>query len=198
MQHNGVNIQTRYFMLRKFLLAVILCSSALLTHAQTADEVYNKYLDFNLARLQAETDKAMDLGQQIIQDTARLTHNVRVNFYNSMAKLYEDDSQSIKAIELYEKVVAAKPHYYVAHRALGYLYLKDIVGKPADQIKIDTAYTSIVKKALPHLEKAQACDPDDDTLKLIKLLYHNLKDDKAITTLPARLPALKKKTARIY
>jgi hypothetical protein len=44
-----------------------------------------------------------------------------------------------------------------------------------------------IKKALPHLEKAQACDPDDQTLNLIKLLYRNIKDQHGIDTLPARL-----------
>jgi tetratricopeptide (TPR) repeat protein len=163
-----------------------------MSQAQTADEVYEKYTDFNLAMLQNEHDKALDLGQQILPDTAKLNSKVRVSFYNGLAKLYEDDSQSVKAIEYYNRVASAQPDYYVAHRALGYLYIKDISGKPANEIVIDAAYINKAKKALPHLEKAQACDPDDDTLNLIKTLYRNIKDDKDLSSLPERLNQLKK------
>jgi hypothetical protein len=86
-------------------------------------------------------------------------------------------------------VSAAQPDYYVAHRALGYLYIKDISGK---QTVVDAAYIAKAKAALPHLERAQACDPDDNTLTIIKILYRNLKDDKALDSLPSRLEALKK------
>jgi hypothetical protein len=37
-------------------------------HAQTADEVYDRYVDFNEAFLNANMEKAMTLGEQ---DTAR-------------------------------------------------------------------------------------------------------------------------------
>jgi len=98
----------------------------------------------------------------------------------------------MNAIMYYNRVVAAQPNYYVAHRALGYLYIKDISGKPANEVVVDAAYIDKIKKALPHLEKAQACDPDDQTLNLIKLLYRNIKDQHGIDTLPARLAQLKK------
>ncbi|MEN0055832.1 MAG: hypothetical protein AAGC65_19290 [Mucilaginibacter sp.] len=179
-------------MLKKTLLIIFLIIAGKITHAQTADEVYEKYADFNLAILQNEHDKALDLGQQILPDSAKLNSKVRVSFYNSMAKLYEDDSQSVKAIEYYNRVAAAQPDYYVAHRALGYLYIKDISGKPADQVVIDAAYKDKIKKALPHLEKAQACDPDDETLNLIKTLYRNINDEKGLNSLPGRLDQLKK------
>lgn len=164
-----------------------------MARAQTADDVYNKYADFNLALLQSEHDKAIDLGEQILPDSAKLPQKVRTSFYNGLAKLYEDDSQSIKAIMYYNRVLAAQPDYYVAHRALGYLYIKDIAVKPANDAVVDAAYISKVKKALPHLEKAQACDPNDDTLALIKQLYSNIKDQQGLSTLTARLTGLKKK-----
>jgi len=179
-------------MLKKTFLIIIIIITGKLSHAQTADEVYEKYTDFNLAMLQNEHDKALDLGQQILPDSAKLSPKVRVSFYNGIAKLYEDDSQSIKAIEYYNRVAAAQPNYYVAHRALGYLYIKDISGKPANQVIVDAAYIAKIKKALPHLEKAQACDPDDQTLSLIKLLYRNIKDEKGLNSLPERLNLLKK------
>jgi tetratricopeptide (TPR) repeat protein len=179
-------------MLKKTFLIVFMLVTGTLAHAQTAGEVYDKYADFNLALLQNEHDKALELGEQILPDSAKLPQKARVSFYNGIAKLYEDDSQSIKATAYYNRVVAAEPNYYVAHRALGYLYIKDISGKPADQVVVDTAYVNKVKKALPHLEKAQACDPSDDTLALIKLLYRNIKDQKSLNTLSVRLNELKK------
>jgi tetratricopeptide (TPR) repeat protein len=171
-----------------FLLALIVGMSAL-AHAQTADEVYNTYIDFNEARLNADADRAMTLADKILPDTAKLTQKVRTSFYNFLAKLYEEDNQSIKAIKYYQLVIAAQPNYYIAHRALGYLYLKDMQGK---QTVVDIAYITKAKNALPHLEKAQACEPDDNTLTIIKVLYKNLHDEKAIDTLPARMESLKK------
>ncbi|WPU97330.1 hypothetical protein SNE26_15000 [Mucilaginibacter sp. cycad4] len=182
-------------MLRKILMVIILLMSVTLAHAQTAEDTYNKYLDFNLARLQGEQDKAMDLSRQIMQDTAKLSAKVKINFFNSLAKLYEDDNQSVNAIPLYERVVAAEPDYYVAHRALGYLYLKNIpdADKPLNSPSADAEYIKTVKKALPQLEKAQACDADDNTLALIKTLYKNIGDDVGLSALDKRLKALKGK-----
>lgn len=182
-------------MFRKILVAVILLVFVTTVHAQTTEDTYNKYLDFNLARLQGEQDKAMDLSRQIMSDTAKLSAKVKINFFNSLAKLYEDDNQSVNAIPLYERVVAAEPDYYVAHRALGYLYLKKIpdADKPLSSPSTDADYIKAVKKALPQLEKAQACDADDNTLTLIKTLYKNIGDDVGLNGLDKRLKALKGK-----
>lgn len=179
-------------MLKKTLLIVFILITGKIAIAQTADEVYDKFTDFNLALLQNEHDKALELGEQILPDSAKLVPKVRTSFYNGLAKLYEDDSQSVKAITYYNRVVAAEPDYYVAHRALGFLYIKDISGKPANEVVVDAAYIGKIRKALPHLEKAQACDPDDQTLNLIKILHRNIKDQHGIDTLPARLNQLKK------
>ncbi|MEO3403744.1 hypothetical protein AAFN85_07560 [Mucilaginibacter sp. CAU 1740] len=181
-------------MFRQTLLIFLLLFIVATSNAQTADEVYDKYLDFNLARLQGEEDKATDLAEQLMKDTLKLKPGVRVNFYNSAAKLYEDGSQSVKAIELYERVIAIQPQYYVAHRALGYLYLKNIpdVDKPLDTPSTDINYLNAVKKSLPQLEKAQACDPDDNTLALIKTLYNNIGDKAGLASLNNRLEGLKR------
>ncbi|WP_121809357.1 tetratricopeptide repeat protein [Mucilaginibacter kameinonensis] len=182
-------------MFRKIVVAIILLVSVTSVYAQTAEDAYNKYLDFNLARLQGEQDKAMDLSRQIMQDTAKLSAKVKINFFNSLARLYEDDDQSVNAIPLYERVIAAEPDYYVAHRALGYLYLKNFpdADKPLSSPSADAEYIKAAKKALPQLEKAQACDADDSTLALIKTLYKNIGDDVGLSGLDKRLKALKGK-----
>ncbi|RFZ95221.1 hypothetical protein D0C36_06760 [Mucilaginibacter conchicola] len=175
--------------MKKLLFALCLLFAVSFAHAQTAEEVYSKYLDFNLARMQQETDKALDLGEDILPNADKLTAGARNNFYYSVGNLYENNSQSVKAIECYEKVVAAVPDYYVAQRGLGYLYAKQ-----ADALKATGGanYIAAVRKALPHLEKAQACDPDDDTLKMIQYFYKAINDKNGLTTLNDRLKSLKK------
>jgi len=189
-------------MLKKAILLLLIAFAATITQAQTPEEVYNSYLDFNLARLQGETVKALDIGEQISPNADKLTDKARISFYYSLGNLYENDSQSVKALPLYEKVAAAVPDYYVVQRALGYMYMKqveDIAAKlnaaktnPIENKRLTDLYATAVKKALPHLEKAQACDPDNDTLTLIKMLYKNIKDDKGLSTLNSRLATLAK------
>jgi tetratricopeptide (TPR) repeat protein len=69
-------------------------------------------------RLQGETDKALTLGEDIIPNADKLKANARNNFYYAIGNLYENDGQSVKAVEYYEKVAAAVPNYYVVQRAL--------------------------------------------------------------------------------
>jgi tetratricopeptide (TPR) repeat protein len=189
-------------MLKKALVLLSIVFATVTTQAQTADEVYNQYLDFNLARLQGETDKALTLGQDLIPNVDKLKQNARISFYYSIGNLFENDSQSVKAVEYYEKVAAAVPNYYVVQRALGYLYMKQ-VDEISDKLtaaksdvnenkRLTALYIAAAKKTLPHLEKAQACDPNDDTLALIKLLYKNTKDTQGAATLNARLKELSK------
>ena len=189
-------------MLKKAILFLIIAFAATITKAQTAEEVYNSYLDFNLARLEGRTENALDLGEKLMPNADKLTDKAKISFYYSLGNLYENDSQSIKALPLYEKVAAAVPNYYVVQRALGYMYMKqveDIATKlnaaktnAAENKRLTDLYAIAVKKALPHLEKAQACDPDKDTLTLIKMLYKNIKDDNGLNTLNSRLATMAK------
>ncbi|QHS54165.1 hypothetical protein GWR56_00845 [Mucilaginibacter sp. 14171R-50] len=189
-------------MLKRSLIILSIVFAAFTSRAQTADDVYNQYLDFNLARLQGETDKALTLGQDLIPNVDKLKANARTNFYYAIGNLFENDGQSVKALEYYEKVAAAVPDYYVVQRALGYLYMKDVTAlgdklnanrSNKDEAKrLTSLYTAAVKKALPCLEKAQACDPNDDTLSLIKSLYKNINDAQGAATLNGRLKALSK------
>lgn len=189
-------------MLKKAILLIVIAFAATTTKAQTTEEVYNSYLDFNLARLEGRTENALELGEQLMPNADKLTDKARISFYYSLGNLYENDSQSVKALPLYEKVAAAVPDYYVVQRALGYMYMKqadDIATKlnaaktnAAENKRLTDIYITAIKKVLPHLEKAQACDPDNDTLSLIKTLYKNIKDDKGLSTLNSRLATLSK------
>jgi ATP/maltotriose-dependent transcriptional regulator MalT len=116
--------------------------------------------------------------------------------------MYEDNDQPDKAITYYEKVAAAVPDYYVVHRALGYIYLHKAM-QIADELnrslndkvmanQLTDAYAKAARTALPHLEKAQACDPSGETLATIQRLDRNIKDAQGLNTLSNRLKQLSK------
>jgi tetratricopeptide (TPR) repeat protein len=187
---------------KTLVLFFILCFSAL-AKAQTADEVYAQYLYFNLDRLQGGLDDALKLGEKILPNADKLPDKSRVAFYNGIGKLYEDDKQTGKAIKYYELVAAAEPDFYVVNRALGYLYLtpanelySKLQANKNDKQLVDL-YKTAVLKALPHLEKAQTCDPSDETLALIKTLYANIHDDAGLKSLNDRLKELGKNCVSI-
>ena len=189
-------------MFKKILFLLIAVFAIVTAKAQTAEEVYNRYLDFNLARLEGPSTKALELGEGLLPDTAKLTPKARINFYYSIGKLYEDDEQSIKAQQYYQRVAAAVPNYYVVQRALGYIYAKQAetlagqLNATASNItenkRITALYMAAAKKAIPYLEKAQACDPDDDTLTRINILLKNTKDTQGLATLKTKLAELSK------
>lgn len=179
------------------LICLLAFSSAF---AQTEDQVYNKYLDFNLARLEGRNDDAFSIGEEVMTNVEKLNDKARIDFFYALGNLYENDGQSIKALPLYEKVAAAVPNYYVVQRALGYIY-NEQANQLANQLnavapgavqynKLTGTYKAAVKRALPHLEKAQACDPSDETLAIIKLLYKNIQDANGLKTLDARLKTM--------
>jgi tetratricopeptide (TPR) repeat protein len=191
-------------MQKRILLLIfsVLIVRAAYAQSSSADSVYNRYLDFNLARFQDEQDKVLELGENLLPYADKLPEKARISFYFSIGKMYEDNDQHSKALPYYEKVATAVPDYYVVHRALGYLYLenvKEIEGKlnassndKALNAQLTIAYANAARKALPHLEKAQACDPSDETLAIIKTLYKNMKDLQGLNSLDGRLNALGK------
>jgi tetratricopeptide (TPR) repeat protein len=189
-------------MLKKVFLLLFFISVYVAAKAQSADVVYNQYLDFNMARFQGEQEKTLELGESILPNADKLPEKTRVNFYFGVGKMYEDNEQADKAITYYEIVAKAVPDYYVVHRALGYLYLdkakqleKQLSASAGDktmEAQLSSAYNLNVKMVLPHLEKAQACDPSDDTLAIIKSLYKSINDADGLSTLDSRLKQLSK------
>ncbi len=187
-------------------LLFILCL-AHFAKAQSADAVYNQYLDFNLLRLQADFPAALSKGEKILPNAALLPAKSRIGFYNGLAKAYEETNHPDKAVVYYEMVSTAEPDFYVAHRALGYLYL--IPAKALNEKLLATTpdkpgyaqlfeqYKKAVLKAMPHLEKAQACDPSVETLTLIKFLYKNINEAAEINSLDTKLAALRKKCVEV-
>jgi tetratricopeptide (TPR) repeat protein len=190
-------------MLKKYSSLLLMLFASSLLYAQLPSKTaYEQYLDFNLLRLQGEHAASLDMGVALLDSVDKLPAKSRISFYNSLAKLYEDQDQPERATPYYEKVTAAEPKYYVAHRALGYIYLNpanDIFAKltatkpntPA-YTRLKGEYVAAATKAIKHLEVAQACDPSDDTLTIIKTLYKNIGDTASVDTLDERLKALSK------
>lgn len=192
-QHNFTMIKTAFILLLFGITAP--------AFAQYNTKIYNQYLDFNEAEFKNQPAKAMLKADSILHSTEKLPVKSQTHFYRSLAKLYEEQHQPEKSIFYNEKVVAAVPDFYVSHRALGYLYLLPIntLVEKINQSKTNrtnyekykSQYFNAIKKALPHLEKAEACDHDDETLKLIKSLYQKLNDQAGLASLDKRLRLLK-------
>ena len=188
-------------MLKRSILFALLLLSTLASKAQVADTaLYNKLGNFDLATLNGDSYSALLVGEQILPDTAKLGTVSKINFYAKLAKTYDEAEQDDKAIYYYEKVAAAAPGYFVVQRALGLLYnakAEDIQLTLYITPKTDPSYSKLyerylaaVRKTLPLLEKAQACDPDDDTLDLIHTLYQNIGDNNGFNGFTQRIPEL--------
>ena len=186
----------------KWYLLYFLFLNALAGYAQNREPVYDRYLDYNLARFEGRSAQAFEMGKELLSSADSLPANTRIAFYSSIGKLYEDNNQPDNAIFYDEKVATAVPDYYVARRALGYLYLETVNELQAkldatpentpDYRNLQVSYKAAALKALPHLEKAQACDPSPETLAIIKNLYTQIADTAALNTLNARLTTLSK------
>lgn len=150
-------------MYKKLFLLLFVIGTAITAKAQTAEELQNAYYDFSNAYVQHFNANALNLGEKILPNAGKLSDKAQPNFYYRMGILYEDRHQVDKAITCYEKVIAAVPDFFVAHRALGYLYLKEanlVAGKlnaaktdVVENKRLAALYIATAKKAIPHLEK---------------------------------------------
>jgi tetratricopeptide (TPR) repeat protein len=184
-------------------LICLICSLSINVKAQSAEGVFDKYADFNVARMLGKTDTAFKLSSEILPSISKLSSKTQISFYNGLAKLYEDNNQVDKAQPFYEKVVSAAPDYYVAHLALGHIYLRTVdelakkanaaSGSKATNEQYRKAYVIAVNKVLPHLEKVQACDPYEENLALIKKLYDSIGNSAGFADLENRLKPMRVK-----
>lgn len=116
--------------------------------------------------------------------------------------MFEEVGDPDNALLHYAESMKGEPNYFVLHRAMGFIYLnktkpfvrqmneasaaKNVIANS----KAFESYKAVVQKALPHLEKYQACEPDDDTLAIITNLYKSIKEPQASAKLPERLTSL--------
>lgn len=183
----------------KFFISVLLI---FICRTAAAQDIVAEYDEFGGAITSGNNERALFLAQQILPGASSLTARQQAIFYYKLAGIYEGLQNTEQAIEFYERSLKLEPDFYVPHLALGYLFLQQanpLARKLNDQknsqelrAKYLNEYQSKLKQALPHLEKALACDPNDQVLGAIKLGYKALKDDPSFNTLESRLQLLRK------
>lgn len=178
------------------LLLILLCKTAL------SQDIVDKYYNFGGYISTGDEEKALALAEKILPETSSLSERKQAIFCYKLAGLYESRKIIEKAIDFYERSLKFEPNYYVPHLALGYLYLSkanifalQINAERSNALlhkKYMDAYNAQLWKALPHLEKAMACDPNDQVLLSIKKGYQSLKDQAFLNLLDLRLNEFRK------
>ncbi|MES2650456.1 MAG: hypothetical protein V4663_01885 [Bacteroidota bacterium] len=184
--------------MRGIILGFLLLGSFCSAYSQKSIE--ESYRSYTIIRTTNTNKKAaIDVAIDLLKRAPELTNSQIANLNFNLGRLYEETMEVEKAIPYYEASLKLAPDYYVTHRALGSIYVKgtnSLVKKMNDagnakQMdlygKLFAEYKQVIVKALPHLEKAQACDPDEQSYKQITNLYKNIKDLAAIGTLDVRL-----------
>ncbi|PWS27418.1 hypothetical protein DHW03_07345 [Pedobacter yonginense] len=166
-------------------------------------DIKDLYFDYLQVRMDAdEKPEAKAKAIALLQRSSELSKTQLGNVNYHLGRLYEEDGEIEKSVPYYEESIKITPGYYVPYRALGFMYYKkckDLAQKltTINQSGTGTAgnkaseeFKSLSLKTAKYLEKSQACDPDVETLGMIKALYKNIKDDRALATLNDRLKAL--------
>lgn len=160
-------------------------------------EAFKQYRNTN-----ADQPKLLLKMLTLLADSNQLSVKQITNVQYHIGRIYEEMEQPDDAIGYYEKSLKREPDYEVVHRALGFIYLAktkpfveqmNLANKNKDAVANAKAYNSykkVIQKAIPYLEKYQACSPDEETLAIIGNLYKSIKDTQAMLTLPERLKTL--------
>ena len=189
-------------MKNKILTALVLL--ALIGHKTSAQEqsIKDAYFDFTISRNVKGNDELIEKTKKLLLRSNELSLKQRTNVGYHLGRMYEEAEKPDSALVYYGQSLKGEPNYAVIHRALGFIYLaksKVFIGQfnAANQAKNADAsakafkqYKAMVEKALPHLEKYQACEPDEETLAIITNLYKSIKDEQSIASLQSRLKTL--------
>lgn len=160
------------------------------------------YFDYKVSRNVKGDEKSITKVLTLLKTESQLSVKQVANASYHLGRMYEEFGKPDSAIIFYEKSLKGEPNYSVIHRALGFIYLaktkpiiaamneankaKDVTGNT----KAFAKYKEMVIKALPYLEKYQACEPDEETLATITNLYKSIKDTQSLATLETRLKPL--------
>ena len=169
----------------------------LLSNASFSQDVLDRYDQFGGAVTNGQEAEAFDLAEKILPEVASLSPRQQAIFYYKLAGLHEGKQHQKEAIDFYQRSLKLEPDFYVPHLALGYLYLglvndlaRHVNAEKKDaarQAKYKNEYNAHLRKALTYLEKAMACDPNEEALKIIKNGYKTLKDPASLSSLDVRL-----------
>jgi len=186
--------------MKKLLFSILLIVAGTQFGFSQNKSIKDLYWDYSQIRMtDTKRPKAIELAEALIKRSSELTKIQLGNVSYHLARLYEETGETEKAIPYYEEAIKITPGYYVPYRALGFIFIKKcnaIGGKMneagmAKDLKLYgelyAQYKLLAFKALPNLEKSQACDPDDETKTIITNLYRSLKDNASIVSLDERL-----------
>lgn len=182
-----------------------ICLLSLVSFAQTKDAkaAYQNFLVYRT--ISSDRPKQITQTLELLKMSDQLSAKQLTSINYHLGRMYEDVDDPDQALVYYEKSLAGEPNYEVVNRALGFIYLSKsaVAAKQASaakeakdvaaNAKAFATYKEWVLKALPRLEKYQACSPDDETLDIITNLYKSLKDTNSLNTLQARLKEMSTK-----
>lgn len=186
--------------MNKHLLTLLFTLAVTQTCFSQNKSIKDLYWDYSQIRMtDTKKPKVIQMAEELIKRTPELTKTQLGNVSYHLGRLYEESGEIEKAIPQYQEAIKITPGYYVPYRALGFIFVKKCnaigakmneAGKAKDlkaHGELYTQYKIIALKALPYLEKSQACDPDEETKAIITNLYRSLKDNTSIASLDDRL-----------
>lgn len=186
-------------MRKEMLTLCVLLGTAFVVNAQNANQGYHDFTVYRTTKGSAASIAKMKI---LLQQQDQLSPKQVTNVQYHLGRMHEEIGDAENALLYYEQSLKGEANYTVLRRALGFIYLSKT--KPfvkqmneANAAQNATAnasafskYKEMVLKALPHLEKYQACEPDEDTLNIITNLYKSIKDQQSIASLPNRLKTM--------
>ncbi|PKP53229.1 MAG: hypothetical protein CVT92_04925 [Bacteroidetes bacterium HGW-Bacteroidetes-1] len=142
---------------------------------------------------------ALGQGAKVVDDLKDLVAKDPENYsiFFVLGTIYGDETNAEmynmeSAIDYYEKAINLDPEYYDAIYNLGALYINEsnklqvkANDLPLTEVKAYEALTEeanvIIRKALPHLEKAHEMQPDNqETIRVLKSIYIRFKMDEKL------------------
>lgn len=177
----------------------VLLGAAFVVKAQNTNQGYH---DFTVYRTTKGSAASIAKMKTLLQRQDQLSPKQVTNLQYHLGRMHEEVGDAENALLYYEQSLKGEGNYTVLRRALGFIYLNKTKAyvkqmNEASAAKNATAnanafskYKEMVLKALPHLEKYQACEPDEETLNIITNLYKSIKDQQSIASLPNRLKTM--------
>lgn len=164
------------------------------------------YWDFVNYRMDSDKkSEALEQSLKLLEYKAELNEGQAANLNYHIGRLYEETGSPEKSIPYYEQTIALSPGYYVPYRALAFINVKkcnqlgnkmNLAAKDQNMAlytQIFKEYKTQVLKTVPYLEKAQACDGDEQTLAMIGQLYKSIRSPETLMTLPERIKKIIRK-----
>ena len=188
---------------QKLILMKYIAALFILFICKTAfsQDLVDRYYDFGGAITEGRQSTAVMLAETILPEISSLSERRQAIFYFKLAGLHENMKNTDQAILFYGRTLKIEPDYYVPHMALGYLYVSKanlIVPKinaekdKQTRNKFVQNYKALMRKAVIFLEKAMACDPNDQVLESIQNCYTSLNDPSGYASLSTRLKTLER------